>query len=221
MHRGPTHSFFTITLLMVPFFVIYRKQAIPYYAALLSHIFIGDFITGGIQLVWPLSTTMFGVLDFEVTSLPIAITELILFMITLPIMYKLGDLKTLFKPHNRNWTLIIPFGGILGPLLSAGRGQESSLPILLVIPSLIYIGLFSYSLFVEIGAWQKEEKTKPVYRSHSQSDFSNLSNLRRFNLPYPSLHYFWNAMARNDVKKCLTKNGTINAPLSLKKEANI
>jgi membrane-bound metal-dependent hydrolase YbcI (DUF457 family) len=175
MHRGPTHSLITITVLMIPFFVIYRKQAIPYYAASLSHVFIGDFITGGVQLFWPLSHNFFGALNFEVTSLPIAITELVLFAITLPIMYKLGDLQTLSKPHNRNWALIIPFGAVLGPLLSAGRGQESSLPILLVVPSLFYIGLFSYSMFVELKAGQKKDETRLLPRSKPQSGFGSFS----------------------------------------------
>jgi membrane-bound metal-dependent hydrolase YbcI (DUF457 family) len=152
MHRGPTHSFLTISFLMIPFFIVYRKQAIPYYTALLSHVFIGDFITGGIQLFWPLSHNLFGVLNLDVRSLPIAITELVLFAITLPIMYKLGDLQTLLKPHNWNWALIIPFGSVLGPLLSAGRGQESSLPLLLVVPSLFFLVIFAYSMLVELRA---------------------------------------------------------------------
>ena len=152
MHRGPTHSFLTITVLMIPFFVVYRKQAIPYYAALLSHVLIGDFFTGGIQLFWPLSHNMFGVLNFEVTSMPIALTELVLFLLTVPLMYKLGDLQTLLKPNNRNWALIIPLGAIIGPLLSLGRGQENALPTLLVVPSLFYIVLFSYSIFIWVRA---------------------------------------------------------------------
>ena len=68
MHRGPTHSFITITVLMIPFFVVYRKQAIPYFAALLSHIFIGDFFTGGIELFWPLSHDWFGALNYDVLA---------------------------------------------------------------------------------------------------------------------------------------------------------
>ncbi len=152
MHRGPTHSILTITVLMVPFFVVYHKQAIPYYAALLTHILIGDFFTGGIQLFWPLSQNWFGALDFKVSSLPIAATELTLFLLTVPLMYKLGDLQTLLKPHNKNWALIIPLGAILGPLLQLGRGQESALPTLLIVPSLFYVCLFAYSLFVWIRA---------------------------------------------------------------------
>ena len=152
MHRGPTHSILTITVLMIPFFVVYRKQAIPYYAALLSHILIGDFFTGGIELFWPLSHNWFGALNFQVNSLTIAATELSLFLLTLPLMYKLGDLQTLLKPNSKNWALIIPLGAILGPLLSLGRGQESALPALLIVPSLFYVCLFAYSLFVWIRA---------------------------------------------------------------------
>jgi membrane-bound metal-dependent hydrolase YbcI (DUF457 family) len=156
---------------MIPLFVIYRKKAIPYYAALLSHVLVGDFVTGGVELFWPLSHNLFGALNFDVTSLTIALTELILFLITLPLMYKLGDLKTLFKPHNRNWALIIPFGAVLGPLLRAGAGEESSLPILLVVPSLIYIGLFSYSMFIWLRAWHKKNESGQLLRIKSQSSF--------------------------------------------------
>ena len=124
MHRGPTHSFIIITVLMIPFFVVYRKQAIPYYAALLSHILIGDFFTGGVQLFWPLSQSQFGVLNINVLSLPNVIAELVLFFVTVPIMYKLGDLQTLLKPHNKNWALIIPLGAVLGPLLALGRSPR-------------------------------------------------------------------------------------------------
>jgi membrane-bound metal-dependent hydrolase YbcI (DUF457 family) len=147
-HRGPTHSIITITVFMMPFFVLYRKQAIPYFAALLTHVLIGDFFTGGIQLFWPLSHNLYGALNFEVTSLTNVLAELTLFLVTVPLMYKLGDLQTLLKPNNMNWTLIIPLGAILGPLLSLGRGQEHAISILLVVPSLFYIAIFIYSMFV-------------------------------------------------------------------------
>ncbi len=144
MHRGPTHSFITITVLMIPFFAVYRKRAIPYYAALLSHILIGDFFTGGIELLWPISQNWFQALNYAVTSLPIQITELALFAVTLPIMYKLKDLQSLFKGHNMNWVLIIPLGAVIGPLFALGRGGESALPSLSgdskhILHSLVYL----------------------------------------------------------------------------------
>jgi membrane-bound metal-dependent hydrolase YbcI (DUF457 family) len=165
-HRGPTHSIITMTVLMIPFFILYRKKAIPYFAALLSHSLIGDFFTGGIELFWPLSHNTIGALNFDVNSLPVAITELLLFIITLPIMYKLGDLQTLFKPNNRNWALIIPLGAILGPLLSVGRGQESSLPIILIVPSLFYVALFVYSLFIWLRS-KTAQNSKPKLNGYS------------------------------------------------------
>ncbi len=152
MHRGPTHSLLMITALMIPFFFFYRKQAIPYYAVLLSHIFLGDYFTGGIELFWPLSHSWFGALNLNVTSLPSASIELALFIITIPIMFKLGDLQSFLKPHNRIWLLIIPFGAILVPLLSLGRGVENTLPILLAVPSLFYIVLFGYSMIIWLKA---------------------------------------------------------------------
>ena len=137
---------------MIPFFAVYRKQAIPYYAALLSHILIGDFFTGGIELLWPVSQNWFGTLTPIVNSLPVEITELTLFAVTLPIMYKLKDLQSLFKAHNKNWVLIIPLGAVLGPLFSLGRGGEGAVSSLLVIPSLFYVFLFAYSIFIDLRA---------------------------------------------------------------------
>jgi hypothetical protein len=148
---------------MIPFFIIYRKQAIPYYAAMLSHIFLGDYFTGGTELFWPVSHSWFGALNFNVTSLPIASVELALFIITIPIMFKLGDLQAFLNPNNRNWALIIPFGATLVPLLSLGRGEINTLPTLLVVPSLFYVFLFAYSLFIWLRAWHKTNgKTQPI-----------------------------------------------------------
>jgi amino acid permease len=75
-------------------------------------------------------------------------------------MYKLGNLQTLLKPHNKNWALIIPLGAVLGPLLAVGRGQEYALPTLLAVPSLLYIGLFAYSMFVELKAEHNQDADK-------------------------------------------------------------
>jgi len=162
MHRGPTHSLLAITAFMIPFFIIYRKQAIPYYAAMLSHIFLGDYFTGGIELFWPVSQGWFGALNFDVTSLPSASVELALFILTIPIMFKLGDLQAFLKPHNKNWALIIPFGATLVPLLSLSRGAENTLPVLLAVPSLFYIILFACSLLIWLGAGLKTiKKTNP------------------------------------------------------------
>ena len=152
MHRGPTHSLIILSVLMVPFFVLYRKRVLPYYAAVLSHVLIGDFFTGGVQLFWPLSNSLFGAVNLSTVGLTSVVLELFFFFLALPIMYKSGDLKSLLKPHNKNWVLIIPFTATLGPLLTVGRGLEASLPLLLVVPSLFFLVLFAYALLIEIRA---------------------------------------------------------------------
>ena len=149
MHRGPTHSIITFTLLMLPLFIIYKKQAIPYYAALLSHSLIGDYFTGGIELFWPISKGWFG-LNFDVRDLGSVIAELALFTIMLVIMLRSKDLQSLLNHQKSNIALFIAFGAVLGPLLSAGRGSEASLPALLIVPSLFWLAIFAYLILLEL-----------------------------------------------------------------------
>ncbi len=149
MHRGPLHSIITFTLFMIPFFVIYRKKALPYYIALLSHSLLGDLFTGGIEMLWPISTQWFGD-GVQVYSLPSITAELILFAIGLAVMLRTKDLQSLWKPRLTNLLLIVPLGAIIGPILQLGAKPEGSAPALLVIPSLFWAAVFSYSLFSEL-----------------------------------------------------------------------
>ena len=54
-HRGPTHSIIVALIIFIPLFFIASWKAAPYFAALASHSLIGDYLTGGAQLFWPLS----------------------------------------------------------------------------------------------------------------------------------------------------------------------
>lgn len=150
MHRGPTHALFTITAVAIPFFVVYRKRATPYFAAVLSHSLIGDFFTGGVELFWPFSQGWFGVQSVQVTSLISVTAEIVLFAATLFIMFRSKDFQTLLKPSRYNWTLFIAFGAVLGPLIGVGKSYESSLPFLLWVPSIFCLLLFAYSIIVEL-----------------------------------------------------------------------
>ncbi len=149
MHRGPLHSIITFTLFMIPFFVIYRKRALPYYVALLSHSLLGDLFTGGIEMLWPISTQWFGD-GVAVYSFQSITAELVMFAISIAIMLRTKDLQSLWKPKLSNLLLIIPLGAIIGPILQLGTKPEGSAPALLVIPSLFWAAVFSYSLFSEI-----------------------------------------------------------------------
>jgi len=147
LHRGPTHSLITIIALTVPFLILYRKNAVPYSIALVSHSLIGDFFTGGIQLFWPLSTEWYGAINIDVHSLTNSFLELALFFVSTVVMFKTGDLRKIAQDKYKI-ALLLPFGAVLGPMFAAGRGSEYALSLLLVIPSLFYLAIFAYSMMV-------------------------------------------------------------------------
>jgi membrane-bound metal-dependent hydrolase YbcI (DUF457 family) len=185
-HRGPTHSLITFTVLMIPLIIIYRKQALPYFAALLTHPLIGDFFTGGAALFWPISPEWVG-LNYDVQSLGNAITEITLFAIMLTIMLYARDLQQLWQPRLSNLALIIPLGAVLGPLLQIGHSNEGSIPPLLIVPSLFWVAVFAYSILISLCSTLEkpppdESSAKPPPASAFHTDVSTqkqLTPLRR------------------------------------------
>ncbi len=159
MHRGPAHSIVTFTVLMIPFFVAYRKQAIPYYGALLSHSLLGDLFTGGIEMLWPVSTEWFGD-GVSVYSIVSIVAEIVLFIAALSIMVRERDLHLLWKPRLSNLFLIVPFGAVVGPLLQLSIRPEGSTPLLLFLPSLFWAVIFAYSMIVSLVAKLEEHLSR-------------------------------------------------------------
>jgi len=159
-HRGLTHSIIVIGLLAIPFAVKYKKAILPYLAAVLSHVFIGDLMPSGVAYFWPISRVKFGLFNLEVSSLTMALVELTLFFITIFLMIKLNDLQALFKPANKNWLLIIASGALIGPLLWFGQTAD---PIseLLIIPSIVWLCIFAYAMFVDLR-FKVKNAGKPV-----------------------------------------------------------
>jgi len=153
IHRGPTHSIIVAILVFIPFFVLYRQKAMPYFVALASHFLIGDFLIGGqLQLLWPLSTNEFGLheLGFPYIGIysPINIAlEFTLFTIALIVMLKTRDLFHFFRGNKLNLILIIPIFTVLLPTFV---GYPLRVPILLVLPHLFYFVLFSVSVLITI-----------------------------------------------------------------------
>jgi membrane-bound metal-dependent hydrolase YbcI (DUF457 family) len=167
MHRGPAHSIITFTVLMIPFFIIYKKKAIPYYAVLLSHSLIGDFFTGGIEMLWPISQDWFGNLAIPIGSLTDVAVEFGLFAVATAIMFKTKDLQSLLKPKRINLVLLIAFGAVLGPMLPIGHNSESSLPPLLLIPSVFWLIIFAYSILIELLITPKKPPLSAVAGAHA------------------------------------------------------
>lgn len=98
-HRGPTHSLIVAFVVFVPVLIIKRRKVLAYFLVLLSHSAVGDYFTGGAQLLWPVSrrwiTSPFSV---EMNS-PLEISlELLLFVISIVVFFRSRDYKRIVDP---------------------------------------------------------------------------------------------------------------------------
>ena len=146
IHRGPTHSIIVAVLVFIPFFLYYRQRATPYFAALASHSIIGDFLIGGqLQLLWPLSTSEFGLHYIAINSRINIVLEFTLFVIATAIMFKSRDIHRFFRNSKLNFILAIPIFTVLLPTFAS---YPLHVPLLLVLPHLFYLVLFSISVLL-------------------------------------------------------------------------
>ena len=144
-HRGPLHSLLFSLVVCLPFFVVYRKKAIPYFFALLSHSLVGDIFSGGVQLFWPFSTDWIFISIFSSTGIVSVGMELVIFVATTVVMIINKDFQRLLF-NKTSWVYwVFPFGAVIGPIFFT-FGQNNQLPLLLVAPGLLYIALFFYSM---------------------------------------------------------------------------
>lgn len=171
LHRGPTHSVVVAIIAFIPFFIIYRKKAIPYFLALISHPLIGDFFIGGkLQLLWPFSNSQFGLHEiggpYISIYMPIdGLIELILFIVAMVLLVKSNDWRVFFTAHKSNLLLIIP---LLTVLLPSTIGYPFSKSLFLFSPILavahvILVVLFSIAVLKTFQSMfqNKKHKKKP------------------------------------------------------------
>jgi membrane-bound metal-dependent hydrolase YbcI (DUF457 family) len=151
IHRGPTHSIVILTIAFIPIFIFYRKKAIPYFLALISHPLIGDFLIGGkLQLFWPLSSNEYGLHELGsyyigiFSSVNIAL-ELTLFVIATFVLYKSSDWKVFLSTNKTNLVLIVPIATVLLP---STIGYPFSDSLLISEPLLALAHLFYLTLFI-------------------------------------------------------------------------
>jgi len=146
-HRGPMHSVIIFCLLFLPAFMFFGKRAIPYFVALIQHILVGDYLTGSTQLLWPTSANWYSLgLGIEITSLINIFVEWVLFLTSITVMFKTKDAWLLFQQHPSNMILSIP---VLTVLLPSFLSFPLYVPLELVIPHLVYIALFTFSIFMD------------------------------------------------------------------------
>jgi len=148
IHRGPTHSAIATLLIFIPLFITYRKKAIPYFLALLSHSLIGDLIIGGnLQLLWPITTNEISLTpplpNIAINSSINVALELTLFTAATIVMIKTQDLRLFFQNNKTNLLLTIPLSTVLLPTILA---YPLSVPILLLPPHLFYLTLFTIAV---------------------------------------------------------------------------
>jgi len=142
-HRGPIHSAIVTLAICVPILAVYRKQAVPYFLAVVQHSLIGDYISGmPLRLLWPLTTQHYG-MGLSIDSLTNLAIEWIVFAASLAMMLATHDIVGFLRPHLRNLVLSVPAFTVLMPIL---LGYPLSVPLLLVVPHVFYLALFSYAL---------------------------------------------------------------------------
>lgn len=156
-HRGPFHSVLIMLIVFIPLFAVYRKRALPYFIALVSHPLIGDYITGGnLQLFWPLTSQTFGTTGSIYSSENIAL-ELMLFISSIALLVITRDLFTLFKPNLSNLILAIPTFTVLLPIILTFPLQ---VPIPLILPHVTFMILFIIAMIVTLVRILKRGKLR-------------------------------------------------------------
>ena len=150
VHRGPLHSVLLFCLVFMPLFVVYKKRATPYFVAVIQHIIIGDFIVGGdLQLLWPLSTNVYG-FQIGMASLLHVALEWSFFLISMAVMFKAKDMIFLFKPHSSNMILAIPVMTVLLPSIIS---FPLYVPASLLVPHVVYLILLSVPILLDLKSF--------------------------------------------------------------------
>ncbi len=162
-------------LVFVPFFIIYRKRAIPYSLALISHLLIGD-IGGQMQLFWPFSATQYGFNAVSIFSPINLLIELSLFAIATFVLYKTCDWKVFFTSDRTNLLLLIPIATVLLPTTIGYPFSQSLLlsnqytVVAVGIAHLFYLFLFSTAILKVLAS---------MYRNVKHSSAAPASSIRK------------------------------------------
>jgi membrane-bound metal-dependent hydrolase YbcI (DUF457 family) len=87
VHRGPSHSIVVAIIVFIPVLLVFRSGW-AYFAALASHILIGDFFVPPTQMFWPLSRAWFGAPSaFQLTGVLETVVEVSLFALMAVVIF--------------------------------------------------------------------------------------------------------------------------------------
>jgi len=176
-HRGPAHSFVVLFIIFIPFFVLYRKTAVPYFIALVQHALIGDYLTGGgLQLFWPISQQRFGLAGASIMSAENVALEFSLFVVSIAILLITRDMVALFQAHRVNIILMIPIFTVLLPTFLS---YPLSVPAWLIVPHLVYMVLFAASVIFELPRFFRSQRSQKSDLVQSKQVWRLLGRRRR------------------------------------------
>lgn len=149
-HGGPTHSIILYLAIAFPTIFVWKKQAIPYLIAIVSHPLLGDYLTRpsraqGVQLFFPLTSSWFSA-GSETAFLAYVYFELALFSAFLVLMLTTRDITTLIKHHPSNMLLAIPVSTALLPVFLQ---FPIPVPPELIIPHIILIVLLTFPILID------------------------------------------------------------------------
>jgi hypothetical protein len=116
VHHTITHSLFFWFVIFAPFFVVFRRNTIPYFAALVQHFAFGDFLVGNVMILWPLSTSLFGLSIAMPSVLDVAL-ETAGLLLAAGIIFFNGDLRRLLSVDTRNIPMFLPFLALVTSML--------------------------------------------------------------------------------------------------------
>ncbi|MCK4933604.1 metal-dependent hydrolase [Candidatus Bathyarchaeota archaeon] len=150
-HRGPTHSIILLFFASILLFVVWKKKAIPFIAALISHPVLGDYLTStcrvqGIQLFFPLTKNWFYG-SFQALNTAFVFLEVILLGIMLLLLVMTKDLQFFTQSHSSNILFAVP---IVTALLPVFTQFPIPVPTALIIPHLILIILLSVPILIDL-----------------------------------------------------------------------
>jgi membrane-bound metal-dependent hydrolase YbcI (DUF457 family) len=141
-HRGATHSLIIIILASTPFLIRYGIRTIPYLLAVAQHAFLGDYLLGGSELLWPITRTTYGI-DWSLYGWQSLILEWGAFLVSAAVMLKTRDIATLLKPEKANLLLFLPATAGFASLFLQ---MQQPLPQSLIVPELAFLALYILSI---------------------------------------------------------------------------
>ena len=123
-HATYTHSLVVwapVALLLVT----WRRGSLPYVAALLQHIVVGDLLMGSLPLLLPLSGVSLG-LGLEMSSMPDALIEFSSLLVMAIVLLRSGDLGRLMAGGREGVLVAVPLVSMIDLTWFAENGSAPS-----------------------------------------------------------------------------------------------